>query len=338
MKINKKQKELLKSFTCSRLASDEENQTLLANLNIPVPPELRVFYASLKKIGQIPPALNTPANEEKIQKAKCLISNANLLNCLKSRAWKEDLSNSIAYYVVKDKDNNIVFIFSLQNGALYDFDGTEELRQNYTQFMLLTACLRARKDFDANKNVNAARTFLINNNKFNLSQSQIIQEIKQVAKNRQDYLNILQNKKHDIDKRNGIQFVLNMYPAEEIVIFWKNLNYNIIWENLAVQNEISPKNSLGSIIFWYFIPKIIKSIQKQSGCKYIYLFAADSSVNSSLIAYYNELGFQEKSNLCTIKPSFDFSCKFMNMTTEDLFKKQKDFFDNFNIDKDDLVV
>lgn len=45
---------------------------------------------------------------------------------LKNEAYEEDVAENIAYYLIKDKKENILFYFSIKYGILYDLFGEED--------------------------------------------------------------------------------------------------------------------------------------------------------------------------------------------------------------------
>ena len=73
---------LIRSLRCERLASDEENLRLIDS-----------FYST---------------------------RNNNVAEALLNEAYQEDESGVVAYYVVKDNDDNVLFFFSLKCGLLFD--------------------------------------------------------------------------------------------------------------------------------------------------------------------------------------------------------------------------
>ena len=90
---------------------------------------------------------------------------------------------------------------------------------------------------------------------------------------------------------------------------------------------------MGKVLFWYFFPSITEEILKIIGCEYLFLFAADSTDDRTLVAYYKvDLKFEEPNLIATNKPLFDFECIFLSQKIEDLQKNKKEFFNNFNQD------
>ena len=82
MRITQEQLALLDSLRCERLSSNPSNMRLVDN-----------FFNR---------------------------RNPSLEHTLQNEAMEEDEEGSIAYYVIKDKDDNILFFFSLKSGSLYD--------------------------------------------------------------------------------------------------------------------------------------------------------------------------------------------------------------------------
>lgn len=59
------------------------------------------------------------------------------------------------------------------------------------------------------------------------------------------------------------------------------------------------------------IKLVIKS-EENAGCQYLFLFAADTSEDGSLINYYDvALKFKKPTEIGTNKPRYDFCCEFM---------------------------
>ena len=82
MRITEEQMALIRSLRCERLASNKENLRLINS-----------FYST---------------------------RNNNVAEALLNEAYKEDESGVVAYYVVKDNDDNVLFFFSLKCGLLFD--------------------------------------------------------------------------------------------------------------------------------------------------------------------------------------------------------------------------
>ena len=80
MKITAKQSALLDRLRCERLSSNPSNMSLVDN-----------FFNR---------------------------RNSSLEHTLQNEAMEEDEEGSIAYYVIKDTEDNILFFFSLKSGSL----------------------------------------------------------------------------------------------------------------------------------------------------------------------------------------------------------------------------
>ena len=88
MQITEKQRQWINSLVCERLSSNENNLRLVD--------------------------------------AFCNVRNESLEHTLKNEAYEEDEAGNIAYYLIKDKDENILFYFSIKCGILYDLFGEKE--------------------------------------------------------------------------------------------------------------------------------------------------------------------------------------------------------------------
>lgn len=95
---------------------------------------------------------------------------------------------------------------------------------------------------------------------------------------------------------------------------------------------------MGMVLFWKFVVDKVLNIQSVVGCKYFYLFAADSSADNTLVSYYNMLSFSQDMNLGTNKPYFDWKSKFMCQEINNLRKQKDSFFRNFNPNNDDFIA
>lgn len=82
MKITKEQIALIDSLHCERLSANEKNLRLIDS-----------FYST---------------------------RNNNVAEALLNEAYQEDESGVVAYYVVKDAYDNVLFFFSLKCGLLFD--------------------------------------------------------------------------------------------------------------------------------------------------------------------------------------------------------------------------
>lgn len=246
--------------------------------------------------------------------------NKHLEQKLTELGWEEDEKGESAYYIIK-RNNKIALYFSIKTGLLFDEEKTES---------------------DLNKKIDAQQNELTNVKtkigKYKISGTVSTAIIKSFLKNvknvkrmlsfseRQKEL-FLNDKLKEPNKK--LNYVQTTYPGIELHLFCANENFKKDWELLGIN---PPNNRMGIILFWKFIiPKIIE-IKRIVGCKYLYLFAADSTPDQTLISYYNILKFQQNNSISTSKPSYDWSCFFMVQEINNLCKERKLFFQNFNLD------
>lgn len=310
MHISSEQFDLIQNnFSCIRLSSSKCKKSFIDELKVDITAE----EGSIEYIKQK--------------------SSEHLLGIIKDSAMSIDAQNEEAYYVIICK-NKIALIFSIQNGCLYD--GRDKVIQQTRQYYFIEDCIKARKDIDNNINVKQSIDFLNKTPFSNVDVSQL-KIIKQLFLKNHPQVKL---KKRDIDDKKSFHFVWNTYSAVELVLFWKNPSFKPIWNKLIKGKNFPDANrySMSDILFWFFIAEKIKSITTISGCKYVYLFAADSSPNMRLIAHYNKLGFTDDKTVSSLKPSFDFNCKFMCQTLADLDENKKSFLQNFNLDSDEVLA
>lgn len=280
MKITPEQQTLLESFKCERLSSNENNMRLVDK-----------FFNR---------------------------RNTSLVHTLQNEAMEEDEEGSVAYYVIKDKDENILFFFSLKSGSLYDshFD-TNVIKllktlNDFVQGSLSDPELTDKQRKDLN------------------SFQEKIRSHKGITKF--DLDNLPRKKEElfaDIEKElnKNVTHVGKTYSSVELVHFCANNAFDELWENYGLPY------SIGVIAFWYFVVGKIIEIRNILGCQYLFLFAADLSEEDSLIGYYSDkLDFMRDEERATVKPIYDLSCEFMYQETKDLEERRRQFFDNFNPD------
>ncbi|MDE6523820.1 MAG: hypothetical protein K2L17_13470, partial [Muribaculaceae bacterium] len=267
MKITSEQIAILESLKCERLSSNENNMRLVDN-----------FFNR---------------------------RNASLECTLKNEAMNEDEEGSVAYYLIKDCDDNILFFFSLKSGSLYDshFD-TNVIKLLKTLNVFVQESL-------ADSELSEEQRSILN------SLQEKIRSHKGITKT--DIENIPRRKKDelfaDLEKElnRNVTHVGKTYSSIEIVHFCSNNAYDGLWDKYELPH------SIGVIVFWYFIVSKIIEIRNILGIQYIFLFAADLSKEDSLIRYYSDkLEFLHDTERATVKPIYDLSCEFMYQETKDL--------------------
>ena len=285
-KITPEQEKIIKSLRCVRLTSDEAHRGIIQSFNN--------------------------------------IRNNGLADSLRAEAWEDDANGSVAYYLIKDKDGNALFFFSLKCGALFNQLNEEQIRQDAKVGKALEQIIKT-----ADKDDPTAMLIMekIRSGK-HISDEELKQYIKGYSYRKRRLLeHLLEDKKSEAN--DNIVRVRSTHSGVEIVHFCKNDNNKDLWKQLGV-----PK-SLGNIVFWHFIVPLLGDIKKLVGCKYAFLFAADLSDDGSLINYYRtDLHFEIPDDIGTNKPMYDLKCKFMCQTVNRLLADRKDFFNHFNPEED----
>lgn len=283
MRITPEQTAILESFRCERLSSNPDNMRLVEN-----------FYNK---------------------------RNDSLVHTLQNEAMEEDEEGSIAYYVIKDKEDNILFFFSLKSGSLYDshFDINVikffETLKTFVQDSLSDPDLTDKQRADLNRFQEKIRSHK-GITKFDLDNLPRKKE------------KLFADLEKEISK--NVTHVGKTYSGIELVHFCTNNAYDDLWDRYEMPY------SIGVVVFWYFIVNKILEIRKILGVQYLFLFAADLSDEDSLIGYYSDkLDFMRDEERATVKPIYDLSCEFMYQETKDLEDRRTQFFENFNPDKEE---
>lgn len=285
MQITEEQQQILNSLVCERLSSNENNLRLVDTF--------------------------------------CNVRNGSLEHTLKNEAYEEDEAGNIAYYLIKDKDENILFYFSIKCGILYDLFGEEvKLRKINDLFLFLVELEKDPSSTKEDKETIAsilesirARKGLVKKELSKISHIKKNQIIEDLAKESEDNL-----------KRVGKTFA-----GVEIVHFCANDNYRPSWEKLNI------KQKMGTVVFWHFlIPKICE-LRKIVGCEYLFLFAADLTPDELLVNYYkSNLGFKDSNEYGTAIPLYDYACKFMHQELKDIEERRNNFYLEFNPDEESI--
>lgn len=279
MKITEQQIAALESLTCERLSSNVSN---------------------LREIE----AFDNNRNE-------------NLVYALKNQAFTEDEENSIAYYLVKDENGDILFYFSLKCGSLYDnYFNTEVfnlLKKLYSDLLERERAILQKDDED----IDVINELLEKLRSRKGIAKVDLERIKRKTKGTEDFENILSE---DMDK------VGATFAGIELVHFCSNTDK--VWKCPDSHQKI------GAIVFWYFIVPKVLAVMKLVGCEFLFLFAADFTEDEELVNYYKTaMSFSEPQGKKTLMPLYDLSCKLLYQETSELERKRADFFNNFNPDE-----
>lgn len=285
MQITEKQRQWINSLVCERLSSNENNLRLVD--------------------------------------AFCNVRNESLEHTLKNEAYEEDEAGNIAYYLIKDKDENILFYFSIKCGILYDLFGEKEkLRKINDLFHFLVELEKDPSSTKEDKETIASILESIRTRKGLVKKE--LSKISHIKKNQ--IIEDLAKESEDNLKRVGKTFA-----GVEIVHFCANDNYRPFWEKLNI------KQKMGTVVFWHFlIPKICE-LRKIVGCECLFLFAADLTPDELLVNYYkSNLGFRDSNEYGTAIPLYDYACKFMYQELKDIEEKRKNFYLEFNPDEESV--
>lgn len=250
--------------------------------------------------------------------------NPNLIDSLRKTAWGEDEDGSTAYYLIKNSDGIPLFFFSLKCGALYQHLDEAQLQERKKAYSLAKRIISNPK----NKEEEDLSAILLE--QFRAGKDITDEEIKHfLAKKthrKQDILDFLSGDKSR-DPNKHIIRVSNTHSGVELVHFCSNEQAK------NILNKYNLPQSIGKIVFWYYIVPIIQEVRNVVGCKYLFLFAADGTEDETLINYYNvELKLKRPNNIGTSKPIYDFNCVFMCNEIKELLNFREEFMSNFNPD------
>ncbi len=255
-----------------------------------------------------------------------------LVSYFKQFGLREDTDGSTTYYIIKTKDNEVLMFFSLKCGTLFEpLQDEGKVKQDFQRLLiLLQAVENANGDGSEAKEANEILT------KYQVGDRISIEDFNKLLlrkmHGKKTFLEQLlgDKAKEDNDK---ILRVQNTHPGVELVHFCTNDNMQEKWKKYGFGH------TMGETLYWKFIvPKFFK-VQEIAGCEYAFLFAADLSEDGTLVNYYDvALKFEKRQDVGTNKPFYDFCCEFMCQQVNQMKDKRKEFFDNFNINDDDIIV
>lgn len=254
-----------------------------------------------------------------------------LVNYLQSCAWQDDIEGNMANYLIKSSEGDVVLFFSLKCGSLFDplDEKTIEERAQWAQELL--GKVQAINADGQERDLAIQLLERIRSGR-DIPLEQIKNRIKLNAQQAQEFLRQLNyDKEHE---ENGqIIRVGHTYPGIDLVNFCLNDSAKEKWK------QCNLKHPIGKILFWEYIAPIICKVQNYVGCQYIFLFAADTSEDGTLINYYDvELKFKQPTDIGTNKPRYDLCCQFMCETISELKQNREEFFDKFNPNEDDIIA
>ncbi len=250
--------------------------------------------------------------------------NPNLVDSLQTTAWLEDEDGSTAYYIIKNDDGFPLFFFFFKCGALYQHLDEAQIQERKKAYALIKRLMTNPQNKEE-ENLAAIMVEQLRAGK-DLSDEEIKHFLNVSTDKKQNFLKFLSGDKSR-DPNKHIIRVSNTHSGIELVHFCSNDQAKAIWK------EYNFPQSIGKIVFWYHIVPIIERVRDIVGCKYLFLFAADSTEDGSLINYYNvELKLNRPNDIGTSKPIYDFNCIFMCSEINNLLQHRIDFLKNFNPD------
>lgn len=247
--------------------------------------------------------------------------NPTLVNVIKTNyAFENDEIGKAAYYVVKTAKGELLLYFSLKCGELFEKLDMEKMQM---ALRIKNSVYKVQNnEAFSEEEVEAASNFIHDN----------IDEIKILLPDIDSYLKKKDDFKADInvELNTEMQRVLRTYPAIEVVEFCANENGRMAWKSLGIDRK------MGECVFWHcIVPKLLK-VQEEIGCQYVYLFAADSSLDGDLANYYKiALHFEQSTTLGANKPQYDFQCFFLCQEIKKIKEGQADFYEFFNPDEEE---
>lgn len=244
--------------------------------------------------------------------------NDSLALVLQNEAFEDDECGSTAYYLVKDGMDRILFYFSLKTGLLYDQHIDEKSIKIFKKLNDFVKDVISQHDLTEDQ-VRAFMGFL---EKVRTHKGVTKEDLERLPQKNKSLFEELEE-----ELNQNITHVGKTYSGVELVHFCKNNAHDEVIRDLGL-----PRN-FGEVVFWKFIvPKIVEA-RKLIGIQYFFLFAADMTAENKLIQYYSDfLHFQTDDSRATVKPVYDFACKFMYQPTSELEAAARVFWENFNED------
>lgn len=248
--------------------------------------------------------------------------NPQLPKILKASGWIEDATGLCDYYIIKNKDNDILFFFALRAGLVQELYDKDRIEACKTIFPLLNEYLNVSTSEERKQELSSQIIPLWR--KYELSSDLILSAQEDIEKDK------LIDRITDTNE-NTTQ-VWQTHPAIELAFFCQNTDSKEIIKGIGFQRHF------GSAVFWYYIMPIINEVQRHIGCEFVYLFAADQKNRGKLMDYYNtNLHFEQTFFLNGIKPLADNNCFFMCQRVEKLREFQIDYLANFSFSNNPSV-
>lgn len=235
------------------------------------------------------------------------------------QAYNVDKRGETAYYIIKNQDNDILLYFSLRCGTLHRPGIFQRVRAEHN---------KAKALYQASVNKKAPKWAQAEVEEYKINgilPAYVKEKYLSDYLRMKNYLDALKKDAREDPTQKMIQTEMN-YSGVEMVHFCVNEYAKTKWNQSLLGHC-----AMGQTMFWYFVLPIIQAMNRLVGCEYVYLFAADSSPEQTLVNYYYEkLHFTFPEGIATAKPGYDIGCAVMCQKLSILNKYQTDFLKNLN--------
>lgn len=264
--------------------------------------------------------LSTNAENKKLIQGFKSQRGKSLVNYLKKKAWQEDSNGELAFYIIKNADGKPCLFFSLKCGAMYEPFDEKGIQEYIEAVQEIKDGIQKPEDIVSKAlelEIQPAELYFILTSIFP-------RKMKKMS---------LKKKDEKDDANESIVRVNRNLPGIELVHFCSDDVEKEKWDKDAMQH------SMGETLFWFYIVPKIEETLKLVGCQYVFLFAADSTIDGSLMNYYDvTLKFFSEKKYGTSKPVYDFGCFFMHQKVEELLANRDAFFEAFNEDDSEIII
>ena len=247
-----------------------------------------------------------------------------LLDYARDKGFREDCNGDTAFYLVKTRQGEGLFFFSLKCGELFSpLASAKQMKENAIESLAVTQAL-----LNASSSASARQTALRKLKAISKAKGITLEEaVNCVFADGKRKKKVLAGLERDLnlEKNKKILRVDRTYSGIQLVHFCSNKKATRVWESLGLNR------SMGETLFWWFIAPIFIKVRKYVGCEYAFLFAADLSEDRSLITYYEQsLQFKQEQGIGANKPIYDFCCSFMCQPLDKIESNRSRYFGRFN--------
>ncbi len=264
------------------------------------------------------PLTSRPENKRAINEFVSKRANNTLEDYLRDedKAWADDLSGETRVYLVKDKAGDIALFFSLKCGLLVGENPNEKLSDEHEDFVdAVIDVMKIKDDVSIQKMYEAGMSMYGEN----------VDRLFEISRRRLD----AKTESTDIGQSENTINVPSCISAIELRHLCRN-------DCFVVPDEIGIP--LGFGVFWEMIVPLVVDITKKVGCKYLYLFAADTSDGQNesktrkLVSYYkNNFKFSEcDEGIKFVKPEYDNYCYGLMQRVSDLERNRETIWHEFS--------